>query len=110
MTYQPTYMITAKISDFTESIYVNFAREHGTALMGKYSTKTSIFNRYFFRYDRRRVQGIQRKRKRREGVSLLRFTPLQNIQHHGEGQVRALQRREPHALFRRQGFPSQRTG
>jgi len=35
MTYQPTYMITAKISDFTESIYVNFAREHGTALMGK---------------------------------------------------------------------------
>jgi hypothetical protein len=34
MTYQPTYMITAKISDFTESIYVNFAREHGTALMG----------------------------------------------------------------------------
>lgn len=35
MTYQPTYMITAKISDFTESIYVNFAREHGAALMGK---------------------------------------------------------------------------
>ena len=32
--YQPTYMITARISDFTESIYVNFAREHGTALMG----------------------------------------------------------------------------
>ena len=27
-------MITARISDFTESIYVNFAREHGTALMG----------------------------------------------------------------------------
>lgn len=35
MTYRPTYMITAKISDFTDSIYVNFAREHGTALMGK---------------------------------------------------------------------------
>lgn len=34
LTYLPTYMITAKISDFTESIYVNFAREHGTALMG----------------------------------------------------------------------------
>ena len=34
MSYQPTYMITAKISDFTESIYVNFAREHGAALMG----------------------------------------------------------------------------
>ena len=33
--YKPTYMITAKISDFTESIYINFAREHGTALMGK---------------------------------------------------------------------------
>jgi len=30
----PTYMITARISDFTESIYVNFAREHGTSLMG----------------------------------------------------------------------------
>lgn len=27
-------MITAKISDFTDSIYINFAREHGTALMG----------------------------------------------------------------------------
>lgn len=37
LTYLPTYMITAKISDFTESIYVNFAREHGTALMGKYN-------------------------------------------------------------------------
>jgi replication factor A1 len=35
MTYRPTYMITAKISDFTDSIYVNFAREHGAALMGK---------------------------------------------------------------------------
>jgi len=34
MSYQPTYMITAKISDFTESIFVNFAREHGAALMG----------------------------------------------------------------------------
>lgn len=30
----PTYMITAKIADFTDSIYVNFARDHGTALMG----------------------------------------------------------------------------
>ena len=27
-------MITAKITDFTDAIYVNFAREHGTALMG----------------------------------------------------------------------------
>lgn len=27
-------MITAKVSDFTDSIYVNFAREHGAALMG----------------------------------------------------------------------------
>ena len=35
--FRPTYMITAKMSDFTDSIYVNFAREHGTALMGKYS-------------------------------------------------------------------------
>lgn len=34
LTFNPTYMITAKISDFTESIYINFAREHGTALMG----------------------------------------------------------------------------
>jgi len=32
--YIPTYMITAMISDFTESIYVSFAREHGTSLMG----------------------------------------------------------------------------
>ena len=32
--YTPTYMITARISDFTDSIYVNFAREHGAALMG----------------------------------------------------------------------------
>jgi len=29
-------MITAKVSDFTDSIYVNFAREHGAALMGKF--------------------------------------------------------------------------
>ena len=36
MTSKPTYMITAKISDFTDSIYVNFAREHGDALLGKY--------------------------------------------------------------------------
>jgi hypothetical protein len=35
MTFNPTYMITAKISDFTESIYINFAREHGNSLMGK---------------------------------------------------------------------------
>jgi len=28
-------MIAAKVSDFTDSIYVNFAREHGAALMGK---------------------------------------------------------------------------
>lgn len=32
--FEPTYMITAKISDFTESIHVTFAREQGTQLMG----------------------------------------------------------------------------
>lgn len=32
--FVPTYMITAKIADFTDSIYINFAREHGTAIMG----------------------------------------------------------------------------
>ena len=35
MTYRPTYMITAKISDLTDSIYFNFAHEPGAALMGK---------------------------------------------------------------------------
>lgn len=35
VSYRPTYMITAKVSDFTDSIYVNFAREHGATLMGK---------------------------------------------------------------------------
>ncbi|CDW80297.1 replication protein a 70 kda dna-binding [Stylonychia lemnae] len=30
----PTYMIQAKITDFTDSIYINFAREHGASLMG----------------------------------------------------------------------------
>jgi hypothetical protein len=35
MSSRPTYMIAAKVSDFTDSIYVNFAREHGAALMGK---------------------------------------------------------------------------
>lgn len=34
VSYRPTFMITAKISDFTDSIYVNFAREHGNHLMG----------------------------------------------------------------------------
>jgi len=37
LSYRPTYMITAKVSDFTDSIYVNFAREHGAALMSKSS-------------------------------------------------------------------------
>jgi hypothetical protein len=27
-------MITAKIADFTDNIFVNFAREHGTSIMG----------------------------------------------------------------------------
>lgn len=30
----PTYMIKARVSDFTDSIYVNFAREHGDSIMG----------------------------------------------------------------------------
>lgn len=42
MTARPTYMITAKISDFTDSIFVNFAREHGAALMGKCRSLTKI--------------------------------------------------------------------
>ena len=33
--YRPTYMITAKVSDFSDAIYINFAREHGSALIGK---------------------------------------------------------------------------
>lgn len=41
--FNPTYMITAKISDFTESIFVNFAREHGTALMGMSATEFKEF-------------------------------------------------------------------
>lgn len=36
-------MITAKISDFTDSIYVNFAREHGAALMGMSSEEFREF-------------------------------------------------------------------
>ena len=43
MSYRPTYMITAKVSDFTDSIYVNFAREHGAALMGKQSPLSLIY-------------------------------------------------------------------
>ena len=34
-TYSPTYMIMARISDFTDSLYVYFTRENGTSLMGK---------------------------------------------------------------------------
>jgi replication factor A1 len=30
----PTYMMNARLSDFSDSMYVNFAREQGTALMG----------------------------------------------------------------------------
>eukprot|EP00347_Sterkiella_histriomuscorum_P019324 403342085 len=33
-TCQPTYMIQAKITDFTDTIYINFPRDNGTALMG----------------------------------------------------------------------------
>ena len=54
LSYRPTYMITAKVSDFTDSIYVNFAREHGAALMGK----SNLFTRYVWYRDERR--GIQR--------------------------------------------------
>ena len=36
-------MITAMISDFTESIYVNFAREHGTSLMGMSAEEFKTF-------------------------------------------------------------------
>ena len=32
--FNPSYMFSACISDFTESIYVNFARDQGTSLMG----------------------------------------------------------------------------
>lgn len=32
--FNPTYMFSACISDFTDSIYVNFARDQGTSLMG----------------------------------------------------------------------------
>jgi hypothetical protein len=41
--YMPTYMITAKVSDFTESIYVNFARENGTAIMGMTASEFKHF-------------------------------------------------------------------
>ena len=41
--YQPTYMIRCKISDFTESIWVNFAREHGASLMGMTADKFKEF-------------------------------------------------------------------
>lgn len=34
MSYVPTYMFSARVSDFTESLYVNFAREHGNTIMG----------------------------------------------------------------------------
>jgi methionyl-tRNA synthetase len=33
--YNPTYMLQAKVSDFSDSIYVNFSREQGTFIMGK---------------------------------------------------------------------------
>ncbi|CDW77382.1 UNKNOWN [Stylonychia lemnae] len=33
--YSPTYMVCARITDFTQSIFVNFTREHGNDLMGK---------------------------------------------------------------------------
>ena len=41
--FNPTFMITAMISDFTESIYVNFAREHGTSLMGMSAEEFKTF-------------------------------------------------------------------
>ena len=45
VTFRPTYMITAKITDFTDSIYVNFAREHGATLMSKFdqASRLSVF-------------------------------------------------------------------
>ena len=43
MTPVPTYMITAKVTDFTDSIYVNFTREHGTAVIGMPADKFKEF-------------------------------------------------------------------
>ena len=34
-TCKPTYMIKARIQDFTDSMYVTFARGHGEQLFGK---------------------------------------------------------------------------
>ena len=33
----PTYMVVARVTDFTDSIYVNFPKDCGTAIMGKIS-------------------------------------------------------------------------
>lgn len=41
--YTPTYMIMARVSDFTDSIYVYFTRENGTSLMGKTADKFKEF-------------------------------------------------------------------
>jgi hypothetical protein len=82
LSYRPTYMITAKVSDFTDSIYVNFAREHGAALMGK-----KPHNSHFYRDERRGVQRIQRNRDRGARLGLLRLVALQDIQHYGKGQI-----------------------
>ncbi len=35
----PTYMIIAKVTDFTDSIYVNFARDHGNSIMSGLSAE-----------------------------------------------------------------------
>ena len=41
--FNPTYMIQAKISDFSDSIYVNFSREQGEFLIGKSAAELKTF-------------------------------------------------------------------
>ena len=41
--YNPTYMATVRISDFTDSIYVSFLRDQGTAILGKTAQEMETF-------------------------------------------------------------------
>jgi len=105
MSYRPTYMITAKVSDFTDSIYVNFAREHGAALMGK----NQLFN-FSFRHECWRIQRFQRVRNGGQSERLLWLAAFQNFQHYGEGKVWDFQRGESNEIFCCKSLSPQHSG
>ncbi len=102
-TYTPTFMITAKITDFTDAIFVNFAREHGTALMGMSAHEfremrensddealAHFFDTLLFRQFNIMIKG---KFEYYQGENRMRYFAVKVIQHSTASENKALLKR-----------------